>query len=111
MPDVRDRNDLLERLADLYKETGRDREAEVTRTRMERPVRMKREVDVLGDGKVLREKQAFTFGEKGMPLEEFQDFEKELRHGRKPETKPGKVGRNSPCPCGSGKKYKRCCGR
>ena len=23
---------------------------------------------------------------------------------------PGKVGRNSPCPCGSGKKVKRCCG-
>ncbi len=23
----------------------------------------------------------------------------------------GKVGRNAPCPCGSGKKYKRCCGR
>ncbi|MCY3986028.1 MAG: SEC-C metal-binding domain-containing protein [Candidatus Dadabacteria bacterium] len=22
-----------------------------------------------------------------------------------------KVGRNSPCPCGSGKKYKKCCGR
>ncbi len=22
-----------------------------------------------------------------------------------------KVGRNAPCPCGSGKKYKRCCGR
>jgi uncharacterized protein len=22
----------------------------------------------------------------------------------------GKVGRNDPCPCGSGKKYKRCCG-
>jgi preprotein translocase subunit SecA len=21
-----------------------------------------------------------------------------------------KVGRNDPCPCGSGKKYKRCCG-
>jgi uncharacterized protein YecA (UPF0149 family) len=21
-----------------------------------------------------------------------------------------KVGRNEPCPCGSGKKYKRCCG-
>ncbi|NLE69329.1 MAG: preprotein translocase subunit SecA [Clostridiales bacterium] len=27
-------------------------------------------------------------------------------------TKPGeKIGRNSPCPCGSGKKYKQCCGR
>jgi preprotein translocase subunit SecA len=24
--------------------------------------------------------------------------------------KPGKVGRNDPCPCGSGKKYKKCCG-
>ena len=24
---------------------------------------------------------------------------------------PNKVGRNDPCPCGSGKKYKKCCGR
>jgi len=23
----------------------------------------------------------------------------------------GKIGRNEPCPCGSGKKYKKCCGR
>ncbi|GKV69251.1 hypothetical protein NCCP2716_17490 [Sporosarcina sp. NCCP-2716] len=23
----------------------------------------------------------------------------------------GKIGRNDPCPCGSGKKYKKCCGR
>lgn len=22
----------------------------------------------------------------------------------------GKIGRNDPCPCGSGKKYKKCCG-
>jgi len=30
-----------------------------------------------------------------------------------PEKKTGslKVGRNDPCPCGSGKKYKKCCGR
>ena len=25
--------------------------------------------------------------------------------------KENKVGRNEPCPCGSGKKYKKCCGR
>ena len=25
--------------------------------------------------------------------------------------KGAKVGRNDPCPCGSGKKYKKCCGR
>lgn len=28
-----------------------------------------------------------------------------------PITNPVKVGRNDPCPCGSGKKYKQCCGR
>ena len=22
-----------------------------------------------------------------------------------------KIGRNDPCPCGSGKKYKQCCGK
>ncbi|MGC2775140.1 MAG: YchJ family metal-binding protein, partial [Bradyrhizobium sp.] len=26
-------------------------------------------------------------------------------------TRAAKVGRNDPCPCGSGKKYKFCCGR
>jgi len=33
--------------------------------------------------------------------------------GRKQPVKVGghKIGRNAPCPCGSGKKYKRCCGR
>ncbi|MDA8333730.1 MAG: preprotein translocase subunit SecA [Peptococcaceae bacterium] len=29
---------------------------------------------------------------------------------RAPERRGGKVGRNAPCPCGSGKKYKKCCG-
>jgi SEC-C motif-containing protein len=27
-----------------------------------------------------------------------------------PAVRNGEVGRNQPCPCGSGKKYKRCCG-
>lgn len=25
--------------------------------------------------------------------------------------KPAKIGRNDPCPCGSGRKYKQCCGK
>ena len=29
----------------------------------------------------------------------------------RPERTGPKVGRNDPCPCGSGKKYKKCCGR
>mgnify|MGYP002621349921 CR=1 FL=1 len=28
-----------------------------------------------------------------------------------PEVKPKKIYPNDPCPCGSGKKYKKCCGR
>jgi uncharacterized protein YecA (UPF0149 family) len=31
-----------------------------------------------------------------------------LRH---PVPGQPKIGRNEPCPCGSGKKYKRCCGK
>ena len=31
---------------------------------------------------------------------------------QKPQTRSGaKVGRNDPCPCGSGLKYKKCCGK
>ncbi len=37
---------------------------------------------------------------------------REERPQRQPETRDkAKVGRNDPCPCGSGKKYKQCCGR
>jgi preprotein translocase subunit SecA len=32
------------------------------------------------------------------------------RGGRKPRPKSGKIGRNDPCSCGSGRKYKKCCG-
>ena len=30
---------------------------------------------------------------------------------QKPVVNKNKIGRNDPCPCGSGKKYKKCCGR
>jgi len=36
------------------------------------------------------------------------------RQSATPETfvrQERKVGRNEPCPCGSGKKYKQCCGK
>ena len=41
----------------------------------------------------------------GTPEANVKPLQKERRAGS------GKVGRNAPCPCGSGKKYKRCCGR
>nr|WP_243273049.1 MULTISPECIES: SEC-C metal-binding domain-containing protein [Drancourtella] len=35
-----------------------------------------------------------------------------LVDGWEPYRRKGvKVGRNDPCPCGSGKKYKKCCGK
>lgn len=34
-----------------------------------------------------------------------------VRLSRMPKIKEPKIGRNEPCPCGSGKKYKKCCGR
>jgi preprotein translocase subunit SecA len=30
---------------------------------------------------------------------------------KKPFVAPKKIPRNAPCPCGSGKKYKNCCGK
>ncbi|MTI58825.1 MAG: preprotein translocase subunit SecA [Firmicutes bacterium] len=36
---------------------------------------------------------------------------KEQDKKRQPVVKAEKPGRNDPCPCGSGKKYKKCCGR
>ena len=34
-----------------------------------------------------------------------------LSHNKKPTNNEKNISRNAPCPCGSGKKYKRCCGR
>ena len=67
---VRDRGDILERLADVCEEQGRKGEAAELRKEAKRSV-------------------AATTAPR--------------------VTKP-KVGRNEPCPCGSGKKYKKCCG-
>ena len=58
---------------------------------------------------------------KGIDNQFFQgmlkSFEEELKKFYKEQKesttirKPKKIGRNDPCPCGSGKKYKKCCGR
>ena len=34
-----------------------------------------------------------------------------LMRGRQPDQPSIKTGRNEPCPCGSGKKFKKCCGK
>jgi SWIM/SEC-C metal-binding protein len=42
--------------------------------------------------------------------EDIADLEM-LLNWPKPTEAEKKVGRNEPCPCGSGKKYKKCCGK
>jgi len=55
----------------------------------------------------------------GHTLDRFHELAAGIRKEREAAMHPlrpasrvsGPVGRNSPCPCGSGKKYKRCCGK
>ena len=65
-------------------------------------------------------KYLFNLNIKVVPAEEANknvDFDQMKTNENEIEGKPSgpaiahnKVGRNDPCPCGSGKKYKKCCG-
>jgi tetratricopeptide (TPR) repeat protein len=97
IPEVRDRPDLAERLADLCEE---------------HPPTIETSVEALSGGSVLREKTRITFGEEGLPLNELPKLGALLRdNSSHASVVKRKVGRNEPCPCGSGKKFKKCCGR
>jgi len=113
MVDVRDRPDLAERLADLCEEQGRNDEAQQYR-RQARTTTATTEttLDVRSDGKVLRQKANIKFGGAGLPLSELSNLAASLRgtSAHAPVTRT-KIGRNEPCLCGSGKKFKKCCGR
>ncbi len=56
------------------------------------------QIEQFGAVKEMKEK-ATTNQEKGNSIKQ------------QPIINPKKIGRNDPCPCGSGKKYKKCCGR
>jgi preprotein translocase subunit SecA len=59
---------------------------------------------------------AATHAEAPGATEEFQRSQQQTNAGADVDAKPepirhrgARVGRNDPCPCGSGKKYKNCC--
>ena len=64
-----------------------------------------------------RHESSGTFGEppkpaQGKPSDVVSEAAEQLTKEKpKPRRAGPKVGRNDPCPCGSGKKYKRCCGK
>ncbi len=119
-PDVRDRDYIAERLQDLCKETGRLREArefgqQARQLQRKAPmVTVSRRLDLTDhdDGPAaVRETTTMDFGSDGLPLDQFPGVVRALKT-QSPGTpaQSAKVGRNSPCPCGSGKKFKKCCG-
>jgi len=88
---VRDRSDIYDRLIDLLFEQRRDVEAEAIRKEA-----IKHDQE---EGLALRFSPPDDQDESDEPGVSGYPF---IREG-------AKVGRNDPCPCGSGKKYKKCC--
>ncbi len=73
----------------------------------------------LGKEKALAELQNRGYGliedtiaemEKWAAFRQPQPQPQQQQQRRQPVVKKEKVGRNAPCPCGSGRKYKKCCG-
>jgi preprotein translocase subunit SecA len=63
-----------------------------------------------GKERVLAELQDKRNGLMGNTIEEMEWWAGFREPPQKQVVKKKKVGRNEPCPCGSGKKYKKCCG-
>jgi preprotein translocase subunit SecA len=59
-----------------------------------------------------RQQMDFTHDQSSAMGGESEEVSEEAETPAAPFTREGrKVGRNEPCPCGSGKKYKQCCGK
>jgi tetratricopeptide (TPR) repeat protein len=117
---VRDREAIAERLASLYEETGRVKEAQGVAGSASRAgppasgMSVRRTVDLVEDGDraIVRDSATANFGGEGLPLDRLEEIVAALDASR-PSIRPAratKVGRNAPCPCGSGRKFKKCCG-
>lgn len=64
-------------------------------------------------GKTLSIRTKVDLGEQGIPLDHLPELHKKLRDRNTQlldAVQQMNEGRNAPCPCGSGKKFKRCCG-
>lgn len=116
--DVEDRDVLLERLQTVYEDSGREDEAEAVRQELQRSGRVDDTRTVTTTEAGMQTKTTIEFGEEGLPPEESDTLARAHSGGSRSLTgktsidgDTPRVGRNSPCPCGSGKKFKKCCGR
>ncbi len=87
-----DRDGVLERLVPLLRELGREAEADTVVESEERE-------------KKARQERYKNFTREATNCSNAIDEQKPVPASSR------KIGRNEPCPCGSGKKYKKCCGK
>lgn len=109
--EVRDRIDIQDRLMRLYQELGRDGESEKIRRDLARlsgdDEDDQSDLDWSGEEPEITGAGDLTikFRDEGVPPEFMKNLPEGDGHIRK------KTGRNQPCTCGSGKKFKKCCGK
>ncbi len=108
---LRDSKDISERLADLYEDQDRADEANEVRQQAKTNLpAIRHTLEVLPNDSILRQKTSITFGDEGLPLSDLSALENLVPAPSSKVTGANrKVGRNEPCPCGSGKKFKKCC--
>jgi tetratricopeptide (TPR) repeat protein len=87
-----DRDGVLERLVPLLSELGRDAEADALVESEERAEKARKE-------------RYRRYEKEETSCSNVVDKQKQMPISSR------KIGRNEPCPCGSGKKYKKCCGK
>jgi hypothetical protein len=118
-PGVRNREAIADWLRLLCEETGRAREAlefrqQVGRLRrQEPPMAVSRTLELTDradETAMLDDVVTVSFGGDGLPLDQLPGVMRAARSARGTQAQAGKVGRNAPCPCRSGKKFKKCCG-
>lgn len=98
---VTERDTLLQRLATLYNDTGRESEAR----------KIEREIEELIESQMNAESEIeLSLNEILKTDTASSSIEDQAKAATSAPTRTRvKIGRNEPCPCGSGKKYKRCC--
>jgi tetratricopeptide (TPR) repeat protein len=102
--DVRDRLDIMERLLGVYDKQGKSRQAKELSHQIRHMESAANKMPEFVASNAWRTKNV---GEE--PLLAYKAAAN-LVNSRKVSAQENIVGRKEPCPCGSGKKFKRCCG-
>ncbi len=104
IPNLRDRSDVLDRLIQVCDDSGQPEMAEPYRDRAAQETAKTKQTSRQSKSSLPSESSGFQAAST-MP----NSSRTESQSSFVPETRQ-KVGRNEPCPCRSGRKFKKCCG-